>query len=131
MPLTHFNDAVPCKAFADVSAGIDGWSNEEAEIYQTAASTIRHFLDCNSVSEHRALIAETEKSYFYEMFVRNKPVWAGAVVFVDDADKNINSVTGMHNQLAPEHKLLTLLNRNERREVKNTMNFNKQLSSHS
>ncbi|RAP37042.1 hypothetical protein B1207_06360 [Legionella quinlivanii] len=66
---------------------------------------------------------ETEKSYFYEMFVRHKPKWAGAVIFVDDANRNINSVMGMHNQLDPEHKLLTLLNRNERREVKNAKNF--------
>lgn len=121
--LTHFNDAVSGQAFAAVRAGIDGWSREDAELYQAAASAIRRYLDHNSISEHKAHIAETEKSYFYEMFVRNKPEWAEAVIFVDDADTNITSVTGMHNQLTPEHKLLTLLNRNEKREVKNTESF--------
>ena len=121
--LTHFNDAVSGQAFAAVRAGVDGWSSEYAELYQTAASAIRRYLDHNSISEHKADIAETEKSYFYEMFVRNKPEWAEAVIFVDDADTNITSVTGMHNQLTPEHKLLTLLNRNERREIKNTVSF--------
>lgn len=121
--LTHFNDAVSGQAFAAVRAGIDGWSREDAALYQDVACAIRIYLDHNSISEHKAWIAETEKSYFYEMFVRNKPEWAGAVIFVDDADTNINSVTGMHNQLIPEHKLLTLVNRNERKEVKNTKDF--------
>ncbi|EHL31978.1 hypothetical protein [Legionella drancourtii] len=122
-PLTHFDDATSGQAFASVRAGVDGWSREDAELYQATASAIRRYLDHNNTSEHKAHVAETEKSYFYQMFARNKPEWSGAVIFVDDADTNINAVKGMHNQLTPEYKLLTLHNRNERREVKNPKNF--------
>lgn len=122
-PLTHFDDAMSGQSFAAVRAGIDGWCRGDAELYQTAASAIRRYLDHNDTSEHKVQIAETEKSHFYHMFARNKPEWAGNVIFVDDADTNINAVVGMHNKLTPEHKLLTILNRDEKRAVKNPKGF--------
>lgn len=121
--LTHFDDSTPGQAFATVSAGAEGWSTEDPDLYQNTASYIRHYLDENNTSEHKAQVKETEKSYLYQMFAKNKPEWSGAVIFVDDADPNITAVQGMHNQLALEYKLLTLHNRNERREVKNSKNF--------
>ena len=123
-PLTHFDDAVSGQAFATtVKAGIDSFSREDAELYNTTPSMIMRYLNYNNTSEYKEHVAETGKSYLYQMFAKNKPEWAGAVIFVDDQDKDINAVKGMHSQLTPKYRLLTLLNRDEKREVKNTKNF--------
>lgn len=123
--LTHFDDALTGQAFSTLTAGIDDWSRDDAELYQTVAAVIRRYLNQQNTSVYKAQIAETEKSYFYSMFARNKPEWAGDVILIDDADANIDAVKGMHNHLSPQHKLLTLLNRDENRAVKNTKDFYK------
>lgn len=122
--LTRFDDvARPGEAFAQVALRTDDWSNEDALMYQNAASDIMRYLNHHSISEHKNAIAEAEKSYLYEMFVKHKPEWSGAVIFVDDNIKEISAVRGMHKQISPEHKLLTLHNKNEKGATENTESF--------
>jgi hypothetical protein len=121
--LNHFDDAKPGQAFATSSKNIDELTREDAYLYQNASSAIRRFLNQNETSQYAKDIAETEKSYFYQMMVENMPDWASNVIFVDDAAVNIKAVTGMHNKLSPKHLLLTVCNRNQKKEVENSKDF--------
>lgn len=121
--LTQFNDAIPGQAFSAVTGQNNVLDQKEAGMYQMCVSAIRQYLKQKDTSKHAVEIAKTEKSYFYEMFVRNKPAWSGDIIFIDDASDNIDAVKGMHEKLNPEYKLLTLVNRNEKKQVKNTIDF--------
>lgn len=108
--LYDFSDAVCGEGFKAVTEGIEGWSDDDARMYQDISCLGMKYLNDNSTSEHKDAISKTEKSYLYQMFVNKKPEWVDAVIFIDDAMANISAVEGMNKELQPTHLLFTLHN---------------------
>lgn len=119
--LTYFDGETCGQAFSAVSNQVENMDegSKEYNIYQDVVAPIRLYLNSKNDSLHKDDIARSEKSYMYEMFVRNKPDWVGDVIFVDDSDVHTKGVSAMHSSLQVKHKLLTVLNCNQNGTQKN------------